>query len=145
MTREDILAIIQNNPVFHLATVDGDQPHVRGMLLYKADQEGIVFHTGAFKDLYQQIVQNPKVELCFQDFKKGMQVRVKGILTEINDVAVKEEISSHPTRAFLKDWKNSVELSDFYNNFIVYCLKNGEATTWTMNENTVYPKQVITL
>lgn len=145
MTSEEILEIIQSNPAFHLATVDGDQPHVRGMLLYKADKEGIIFHTGTIKDLYRQIVNNPKVELCFHDFKKGIQIRVKGTLTEIKDVAVKDEIVNHPTRAFLRDWRNSGDLSDFYHDFAVFSLKNGEATTWEMAENFTYPKTITTL
>ena len=145
MTREDILEIIQNNPAFYLATVEGDQPHVRGMLLYKADQGGIIFHTGVFKDLYKQIEKNAKVELCFNDFKRGLQIRVKGTLTEIKDNTIKDEITAHPSRAFLRDWKNSGALADFYNTFAVFCLKNGEATTWIMDENFTYPKVSINI
>jgi pyridoxamine 5'-phosphate oxidase len=145
MTREEIFETMQSNPAFHLATAEGDQPHVRGMLLYKADQKGIIFHTGTIKDLYSQIENNPKAELCFNDYKKGLQIRVRGTLTEIKDTVLKDEITAHPTRAFLREWKNSGELSDFYNSFAVFCLKAGEATTWTMAENFVYPKTVVKL
>lgn len=31
MTKEEIFALMNENPVFHLATMDGDRPHVRGM------------------------------------------------------------------------------------------------------------------
>ena len=43
MTANDIFELIGKNPVFHLATMDGDQPRVRGMLLFRADKNGIVF------------------------------------------------------------------------------------------------------
>ena len=84
MNKEEILNLIRSNPVGYLATTEGDQPRVRALLMYKADENGIMFHTGTFKDLYEQIVKNPKVELCFNDFKSGVQVRVFGVLKEVD-------------------------------------------------------------
>ena len=43
MNKSQILDFLNTNPVCHLATVEGDQPRVRGMMMYKADQDGIVF------------------------------------------------------------------------------------------------------
>ena len=34
MTKEELFQIMNKNPVFRLATMDGDQPRVRGMLLF---------------------------------------------------------------------------------------------------------------
>jgi len=65
MDKNEIFNLINQNPVFFLAITDGDQPRVRGMLLYRADESGIIFHTGAMKDLYTQVTKNNKVELCF--------------------------------------------------------------------------------
>ena len=110
------------------------------MLLYKADETGIVFHTGSMKDVYRQIKDNPKVELCFNDLKKGIQVRVHGQLEIVEDRSLKDEISEHPTRAFLKPWKTSGELQNFYDTFIVFRLSNGIANTWTLKDN-FEPKQ----
>jgi len=135
MNKNEIYELINKNPVFYLATCDGDQPRVRGMLLYKADESGIIFHTGTMKDLYGQVMKNPKVELCFNDFKSGTQVRVRGELEVIDDNDLKEEISNHPTRQFLKPWKDSIDLQEFYNSFVVFRLKNGIAVTWTMEDN----------
>ena len=90
MNREEILQFINANPSCHLATTDGNQPRVRGMLLYKTDTTGLVFHTGAFKTLYNQITQNKHVELCFNS--KDMQVRVAGIVEIIDDLNLKKEI-----------------------------------------------------
>lgn len=135
MNKQEILELINQNPVFYLATCEGDQPRVRGMLLYKADESGIVFHTGTMKDLYGQVMKNPKVELCFNDFKKGIQIRVRGELEVVQDNDLKEEICQHPTRQFLKPWRESVTTQEFYSTFIVFRLKNGIATKWTMEEN----------
>ncbi|MGL5354369.1 MAG: pyridoxamine 5'-phosphate oxidase family protein [Clostridium sp.] len=133
MVKEEIYELMRNNPAFFLATVEGDRPRVRGMLLYKADEEGIIFHTGAMKDLYGQVIKNPKVELCFNG--NGTQVRVSGELEIVDDNNFKDEIVEHPTRKFLKPWRESGELNDFYKTFVVFRLKNGIANTWTMETN----------
>lgn len=35
------------------------------MFLYRADENGIIFHTASTKDVYAQIKRNPKAEMCF--------------------------------------------------------------------------------
>lgn len=144
MTRQDIFDLMNSNPAFSLATIEENQPRVRGMLLYKADESGIVFHTSVMKDVYKQIMKNPRVELCFNNFKKGIQVRVSGELELVDDNNLKDEISEHPTRQFLKSWKESGDLQDFYNTFAVFRLRNGLANTWTIDRNFA-PKDEIKL
>jgi len=36
------------------------QPRVRGMLMWFADKTGLHYNTGATKDLYRQLEDNPK-------------------------------------------------------------------------------------
>jgi uncharacterized pyridoxamine 5'-phosphate oxidase family protein len=144
MNKQEILEIIRKNPAFYIATLDGDQPRVRCVFLYRADEQGIIFHTGAMKDLYKQIEAYPKVEMCFHDRELNVQIRVSGALEQIKDNAFKDEICAHPSRAFLKPWRESGHLQDFYNVFTVYRLKNGLATMWTFANN-AGPKTVINL
>ncbi|MDE7422158.1 MAG: pyridoxamine 5'-phosphate oxidase family protein [Lachnospiraceae bacterium] len=129
MTKEELFQIMNENPVFHLATMDGDQPRVRGMLLFRADEEGIIFHTASTKDVYAQILANPKAEICFQG--QGIQVRVTGILEQVQDEKLKEEIFAHPTRKFLQPWKDQ----GIDGLLQIFRLKNGTAVTWTMETN----------
>ena len=129
MVKENIFKLMNENPVFHLATMDGDQPRVRGMLLFRADEEGIIFHTASTKDVFKQIMENPKVELCFQG--QGSQIRVSGILEQVNDEKLKNEIFNHPSRKFLQAWKdNGIDVL-----LEIFCLKNGTAVEWTMATN----------
>lgn len=144
MNKTEILELINKNPAFHLATVEGDQPHCRGMFLYRADENGIVFHTGTMKDLYSQISKNPKAELCFNDLQNGVQVRVSGTLEDIDDKAVKDEVAAHPTREFIRKWQAAGIFKDFYKEFKVYRLKHGRAVVWTMATNFA-PKEYIEL
>ncbi len=131
MLKEEIFKLLNENPAFHLATVEGDQPRVRGMLLFRADEDGIIFHTGSTKDLYEQIMVNPKVELCFQS--QGHQIRVSGTLELVDDEALKEEIVNHPSRKFLQSWKDmNIDVDQILR---IFRLKNGTAVEWTMATN----------
>jgi len=144
MQKEQIFELMNNNPTFSLATIDGETPKVRHMLLYKADKQGIIFHTGIVKEVYAQILKNPSVELCFHDVSRNIQVRVSGTLEIVDDNALKDEISNHPSRTFLQAWKQSGTLEDFYNSFIVFRMRDGRAVTWTMETNFA-PKNEIAL
>lgn len=129
MTKEEIFQLMNENPAFHLATMDGDQPRVRGMLLFRADENGIIFHTASSKDVYKQIKKNPKVELCFRG--KGTQVRVSGKLELVNDDKLRDEIFNHPSRKFLQAWKTQ----GIEEMLQIFRLKNGTAVEWTMATN----------
>lgn len=138
MTVAEIYEFLNCNPVFYLATVEENQPRVRGMLLFRADKDGIVFHTASTKELYTQVKKNPNVELCFNG--KGKQIRITGKVEEVQDPFLRQEIFQHPSRKFLNEWKdNGIESS-----LSIFRLKNGTATIWTMDTN-FDPKQYIQL
>lgn len=142
MNKETIYQQLNSHPVFQVATVEGDQPHTRAVLLYSADENGIIFHTGRSKDLFAQIEENPKAEFCFNC--DNVQIRITGELKILNDNSLKDEIVNHPTRAFLKAWTTNGEMTDYYNSLQVLCMEHGKATIWTMNTN-FSPKEYIKL
>lgn len=129
INKQEVFKLLNENPVFFLATVDGDQARVRGMLMFRADEEGIIFHTSHEKELYGQLKSNPKVELCFQAGEK--QIRVTGEAVEVNDDALNQEILTHPSREFLRRW----EENGVGNLMRVFRVKNGTAFDWTMDKN----------
>ena len=49
--------------VFFLATVDGDQPRLRPLGMHMEMDGKVLFGVGDFKDVYRQMVANPKVEI----------------------------------------------------------------------------------
>ena len=145
MKKEQVFEILNENPTFFLATTEEGEPRVRGMMLYKADESGIVFHTGPNKDVFHQILKNPKVQMCFYDAAQNVQIRVRGTLECIDDEGFKEAIANHPTRVFMRGWKASCDtVQDFYNMFSIFRLKNGVANVWTFETNFV-PKEDIAL
>jgi len=138
MSRDEILELLNRNPVFFLATIDGGKPRVRGMLLYRADTDGILFHTGAMKDLHHQLLADPSVELCFNDWKGNIQVRVRGRALPVDDRKLKEEIVASPGREFLKPWIDSMGIDALS----VFRVEQCRATAWTMSTNFA-PKEYV--
>ena len=138
MTKNDIIKFINENPACHLATADQDQPRVRGMLMYRADEQGILFHTGTTKDLYKQLKANPKVEFCFFNPKTNEQLRVTGLAESVEDQKLKEEIVTN--RPFMQPWIKEKG----YGFLAVFRVKDCAATVWTMATN-LAPKERIRL
>jgi pyridoxamine 5'-phosphate oxidase len=118
--------------------VEGDKPHVRGMLLYRADENGILFHTGKTKDLHKQLSADPNVELSFNNgkFDDLVQVRISGTVELVEDMELKKEIVQN--RDFLKPWVDQAG----YEPLAVYRMKKGLATIWTMKTNFA-PKEFV--
>ena len=138
MTKEEILEFVTKNPAFSLATIDGNLPHVRLIMLYRADEDGIIFCTGRDKDVHAQLQANPAVEMCFSNSDQSCQVRIAGNVEMQDDLELKKKIvEAFP---FLKPWVDS----QGYEVMICYCLKNAKAVTWTMETNTE-PKQYVQL
>src|SRR5271157_1408821 len=127
MTKSEILAALNANPNCYMATVEGNKPHVRGMGMVKADEKGIIIQSWTLKDIHQQIVKNPEVELCFNT-KDGKQIRVSGRAKIVNDMAVKQEIVAQ--RPFMKPTIDDKG----WDVVTVYRIK-GKAMVWERKDN----------
>ena len=138
MTKEEILEFVTKNPVCSLATIDGNQPRVRTIMLYKADENGIIFCTSRDKAVHKQLQANPAAELCFYNAEQGLQVRIEGAVEMLDDLELKKKVVEAFT--FLKPWVES----QGYEVMICYRLNNARAVTWTMDTN-FEPKQYIQL
>ena len=138
MTKEEVFEFMTKNPMFNLATVDGNQPHVRTMMLYKADENGIIFVTGKQKDVYKQLLANPAMEMCFYNHDQGCQIRIEGSVEILDDMNLKKQVVEVFT--FLKPFVESKG----YEVLICYRVKNPKASFWKMATN-FEPKQYIQL
>ena len=99
---EDYFKFANENPISFLATVEGNQPRVRGFQLWYADESGLYYSSGAGKDIIKQLKANSKVEVCFFNPKsKDMQqMRVTGTIEFIGDIEMKKKLLD--ARPFLK-------------------------------------------
>jgi pyridoxamine 5'-phosphate oxidase len=137
MTKEEILHFLNVNPFFSLATCDGAIPHVRILMLHKADETGIYFMVGKFKDVYRQLSLNHLVELCFH--KDNFQVRISGSVEKLDkDLDLKKEILE--ARPFMRSWIDQAG----FKYMAVFRITNGIATTWSL-ETELQPKSIIQL
>ena len=123
----DVIDFIKKNPVCTLATVEGDQPRVRGFFTVFFDDGGIYFTTGAPKDVYKQMTKNPKVELCYLTPGFGIMLRIAGVIEFVDDRAKKQTLIDE--KSYLKDFTaDSPE-------FILLQLPHGTARFWTITDN----------
>jgi pyridoxamine 5'-phosphate oxidase len=132
MNFEDCIKFANENPASYIATVDeGNQPRVRGLLMWFADKTGFYYHTGAMKNVYRQLKANPKVEVCFFNQKNqgGKMMRVAGEVEFLDDKALKKKLID--ARQFLKAWGFTEESPEL----VVFRIPKGEAYFWTMETN----------
>ena len=127
MNRQQILEFLNDHPVCHLATCEGSQPRVRGMMMYRADASGLVFHTGRPKAIYRQLLANKQVEVCFNS--QDTQVRIAGVVELVEDMDLKKEIVE--ARPFMRPWieKHGYDL------LVVFRVTQCKAAVWTMARN----------
>lgn len=134
MDKQQLIDFIKAHPLFFLATCEGKQARVRGIMMYCFDENGLVFTTGRNKGMFTQLKENPAVELCF--YHDNTQVRVTGTLEELDDLNIKKEIVA--VRPFMKPW---IETAG-YDIIAVFRLSDCIATWWSM-ENPLARKRFV--
>jgi pyridoxamine 5'-phosphate oxidase len=137
MTKAEIIAAIKESPMCHLATVEGNKPHVRGMGVLKIDETGIYFQSWTLKDLDKQIKKNPEVEICFNT-KDMKQIRVAGRFEILDDLALKKEAEAKGP------FMTPVIKEKGYDVVAIYRMAKGKACVWSMETNFA-PKTYIEL
>ena len=114
----------------YLATEDGDQPRVRPLGMWYADDSGFYFQSQSVKALCQQLQKNNKVEFSFFDPEASTVLRVSGVVEFINDIEVKRKCLEE--RTFLKDMGITTAEDPRLAIFKVY---KGEAYFWTRRDS----------
>ena len=88
---KEVQAFLKECGAFFLATVDGDQPHVRAFGVSEIINDRLYILTGKVKDVYKQMAKNGKFEICALKPNGKEWIRVTGILVNDESLAVKEE------------------------------------------------------
>jgi len=68
---------LKANPVFHLATVDGDKARVRPFGFIMVRNKALYFCTNKTKDVFKQLVKNPDIEISAMG-AENTWLRVRG-------------------------------------------------------------------
>ena len=93
MDKKEIPGFIIKNRIAFVATTEDTQPHVRVLRTLWADENGIFFSMPVYKDVYRQLVNNPKTEICY--FSDSVQIRVKGQMEPVTDEAIKNDLAEN--------------------------------------------------
>jgi len=137
MDVKDCIKFATENPVCYVATADGDQPRVRTLYLWYADESGFYFVVMAGKEVSKQLEQNPKVEVCFfnnaADPPGWKQMRVAGEIEFLKDEESLEKAYQN------RSWIDA--LAGFsIRPFVRPCrIATGEAHFWTMADDSKKP------
>jgi pyridoxamine 5'-phosphate oxidase len=132
MKLQEFILFAKANPLCYLATCDGNQPHVRGMMLFFADESGFYFGTLSAKDMTKQLHKNPKVEICFcnnpDNPSLAKQMRLTGEIEFVSDPVLIHRM--HEERKFLDDIVG--ENLEPYTQ--IFKVTTGDLHFWTMPE-----------
>ena len=132
MNFQDYIKFANEHPICYFATTEGNQPHVRALRMWFADDKGFYFQTESVKSVYKQLENNNKVELCFYapGPDAGTMMRVTGKVEFVNDLALKTKVLKD--RPFLKSLGIKGPEDPLLVIFRVY---SGEVYFWTMANN----------
>lgn len=139
MDYKDCIKFANENPVCYLATAEGDQPRVRALLFWYADETGFYLQSGTMKELFGQLKKNPKAEVCFHhlDPRSGAMMRVAGKVEFLDDKSLKAKALEQ--RPFLKGLGIA---SPDDPKLVIFRIPKGVACFWTMETNFA-PKEYI--
>jgi pyridoxamine 5'-phosphate oxidase len=129
MSYQKVLAFIQENPACFIATIDGDQPRVRGFLTVLFGDGKLYFTTGTMKSVYRQLGANPNIELCYCSKDFGTMLRVSGKIEIVDDREKKQKLVDE--RDYLKFLNGNADDPSF----ILLRLSHGKARFWTLQQN----------
>ena len=77
---ERVVKFLKDAQTYYLATVDGNQPHVRPFGTAHVFEGKLYIQTGKVKPVSKQLMANPKAEICA--FHGGEWIRITGELIE---------------------------------------------------------------
>lgn len=88
---EEVQAFLKECNAFFIATVDGDQPHVRPFGVSEIIDGRLYIMTGKVKDVYKQMAANGKFEICALKPSGSEWMRICGTLVNDDALEVKAE------------------------------------------------------
>lgn len=87
---ERVEKFLKDAGTYYLATVEGDQPRVRPFGTAHIFEGKLYIQSGKVKEVYKQLIANPKAEICA--FKDGKWLRVSGELIEDDRVEARQSM-----------------------------------------------------
>ena len=109
---QEVYDFLKKCGTYYIATVDGDQARVRPFGTADIFEDKLYIQTGKGKDCYNQMIANPKVEICC--FAEGTWLRIAGTLVPDERVEAKKHmLDTHPSLRRMYD-ENDDKTAIFY-------------------------------
>ena len=116
---EEVKKFIKECGAYFLATVDGDQPRVRPFGTINIFEGKLYIQTGKVKNVYKQLIANPKAEIC--GFAGGEWIRIQCELIPDERIEAKQDmLDKNPSLQMMYK-------ADDDNTIVLYC-RNATAT-----------------
>lgn len=115
---EKISKFLDEAKTFYFLTTDGDQPKGRPFGFHLLDNDNVYFGCGTFKNVFSQLMKNPKVEILA--VKGGEFLRYDGTVKIVHDDKLLEETRKALPQIMALYDKNGWDMGLFY-------LENGHA------------------
>lgn len=118
---KEVCEFLKTCGYYFIATVDGDQPHVRPFGTAAIFENKLYIQTGKQKKVAKQMTANPKIEICAYDETHGQWLRIEATVVPDERIEAKQfMLDEYPS---LK----SMYAADDDNTFVLY-LQNVTAT-----------------
>ena len=87
---EEVYRFLKACDTYYLATMDGDQPRVRPFGTVDLYNGQLTIQTGRKKDVAQQMLAAPRVEICAFDGGRWLRIAAKAV--EVSETAAQEHM-----------------------------------------------------
>ncbi len=87
---EEVYQFLKDCGTYYFATVEGNQPRVRPFGTIHLFENKLYLQTGRKKNVFQQIQENPKVEICAM--KENQWIRVSATLVLDERIEAKKDL-----------------------------------------------------
>ncbi len=82
---KEVYDFLKKAGTYYLATVEGDQPRVRPFGTVDIFEDKLYIQTGKVKPVSQQMMKNPKVEICAMSEGKWIRVAATAVEDDRNE------------------------------------------------------------
>lgn len=122
---KEVYDFLRGCGVYYLATVEGDQPHVRPFGALNIYDNKLYIQTGKSKKVAKQMEANPKIEICA--LGKGQWIRIEAKAIEDDRIEAKQDMLDHSTPAVREKYSATDDNTD------VLYLKDATATIYSFS------------
>ena len=126
---QDVAAFLEKAGHFYLATCEGDGARVRPIKYTYVLDNKLLFVTSSKKEMYGQLIKNPKVEVSQTAADNSAYLRYKGLAAPCTDEAVKAKVlEAFPN--FQKSFKENLVIFFIEPEMVgIFPMKGGQAKT----------------